>query len=92
MEKHNMLAISTAHIEPTVLEKMNDGENVGCIYYAKEGYGFFLPVVDLLDGSAGQLPECLDQAITLARREGCTFLMIDGDVSVIEQLPEYEHA
>lgn len=89
MEKYNMLALSTGHVSGDTATLM-DIDKCGLIIYEKEGYGWFVHIPEPFDENKESIPKDLYKCITLARKQGCDWIMFDCDVEPIDELPVYE--
>ncbi len=87
-----MLTLSTIHIDPNVLDRMNDGVPIGCIYDTKDVTGFMIPVIQPPDEwEYKKAPPCIQAALDLALRHQCGYILFDGDGPQTQQLEIYEH-
>lgn len=94
---HKMLDVSSSHLCMKTFKWLrNQARSESAsdfIVFAKEQYGYFIPIIDddLDDDHAVQdsLPEDLKTVIDFARNRGCTWLMIDVDGAIINELPVF---
>lgn len=91
----SMLMISTAHITEKTAEIMENGSFENLAVYAKEQYGFFVPVPAgslLYEGSnyQAELPEDLFACLKYAAEQNCCWLMLDRDYETVSGLPTYD--
>lgn len=86
LERHNMLALSTAHIWPETSDMMAAG--MAGVAYEKGDYGFFVPV----PSPADEIRRCEDLAgcLAYARARGFSWLMFDCDAEQVPGLPVYD--
>lgn len=91
MEKHNMLALSTAHVKAETGELMDNNDIEGVILYNKDNAGWFVYVPESCDfDELDDCPEDLRKCLTFARDNGYDWIMFDCGVDTIDELPEYE--
>lgn len=87
-----MLTLSTAHLDPRVLERMNNGLPINCLYDAKDVTGFMIPVIQLPDElDVKRAPDCIRSALRLALDHECGYILFDGDGPLTKELKIYEH-
>lgn len=93
LELHTMLALSTEHLKPETIELMNSGEALGALYYPKSIWGFFVYVPSAKDGIEidPKVPEDLRNCMDFARHHGHGWLMIDQDVTPLDELEVFDH-
>ncbi|MCU5076996.1 hypothetical protein OB985_05315 [Bacillus cereus] len=89
-----MLEVSTAHITYETA-KWLDGQveatkenNIDLIVYEKGEYGAFIPLYPEMFADK-VLPESLVFIIGYAMGKGCSWIMLDRDVEIIDDLPTY---
>ena len=94
MEKHNMLALSTAHVTKDTADMMNKDSIDGVMLYNKGDYGWFVHIpdsgLDFNELENGECPADLYRCMKYARDNGFDWIMFDCDVEVISEMPEYE--
>lgn len=87
LETHNVLFLSTAHLDPETGQDPNpewasmSGE-YGFLVYAGKEVG---PKWHLSDA-----PECVQKAAAFAIENGCTYICFDRDVPVIDELQTWD--
>lgn len=86
LEVHNMLALSTAHLLPSTMQKMHDKQLDEVIYYHKDKVGFFIPIIE--DGEMAPTND-LREVISFARENEFTWIMVDCDAPIVKGLPTY---
>lgn len=87
-ETERLLTVSTAHLKETTADKAEQGLlPVPC--FNKGGYGWFIFVGDGENDSLIDYPD-LQGLIDICRSEGCTWLCLDADGPLIDDLPKYE--
>lgn len=86
----NMITISTAHITEETAILLNDDRTVGkwgVVAYAKSVYGWFIPLVfEELTNVPSDLLDC----IGYARDHNCSWLFLDQDGDIVDDLPIYD--
>ncbi|RRJ54693.1 hypothetical protein EHV15_34410 [Paenibacillus oralis] len=93
---HSMLEVSTAHLSKETLKWLGEHadsiEPSGFIVYAKSEYGYFIPIIDSDDSLSEDrsIPDDLRKVIEFAESQQCTWIMIERDGFVIDQLPLLE--
>ncbi len=94
MEKHTMIALSTAHIAEATVEFFKKLKNAGIVVYSKGDYGWFVYVPEYFEGfkDNGDFPDDLYLCMKYAHDNGCEWIMFDQDVDVNEapELPVYD--
>ena len=90
MEKHTMIALSTAHVSKETARELDNGE-IDTVVYPKGGYGWFIPVTDETEDLEGRIPADLYGCIKYAARNNAGWVMFDSDVDTKEnsELPIY---
>lgn len=96
---HKMLEISTAHLPPELMTHLEDtaGADYPFVSFLNE-YGVMLSLPDAEEGpffleALGASPLADPRFIAVidyARALGCTWLLVDRDVTVLPDLPVYE--
>ena len=88
-----MLALSSAHLRPETVERLENDSIDPIVVFPKwslctgENYGYFISIPE--DLSMNTVPEDLMDCIALAKRERCTWLMLDRDGLECEELRTY---
>ena len=92
MEKHNMLALSTAHVTKETADLMDNDKAKGVVLYNKDGAGWFVYIPEACDFDEleDDCPSDLYQCMKFALDNGFDWIMFDCGVDVISELPEYE--
>ena len=93
MEKHKMLALSTAHVKSETAALMDAGKIEGVVLYNKGEYGWVVCIpedIDEIDELQGKIPDDLYECMYFASNNWFDWLMFDRDVEVIGNLPVYE--
>ena len=91
MEKHTMLALSTAHVTLETSNLMDNKNIKSVILYDKDNVGWFVYVPESCDFDAlDDCPEELRKCLTFARDNDFNWIMFDCDVDTIDELPSYE--
>lgn len=91
MDIEKVLTLSTAHLTKATGDLMSDEPERLAMTIWNAEYGWFLYA-----GAANPLPDRyvipddLAACMALATREGCTWLRLDRDGDLVEELPEYE--
>ena len=93
-----MMAISTAHVEETIMKLLMDDAVVlvNSRPFGEEGAAIYLPPDDdtwsLIrdDAQEGFAPKGLFEAMEHARNHGCTWLLLDSAAPEIEGLPIFD--
>ena len=89
--KFTMLDMSTCHITKETNEMLLNESIQDAVYYQKPGYGFFINVPDdLEDAENGDVPGDLYKCMKFAQDDGCQWINLDCDGTVIDKLPQYE--
>lgn len=93
LEFSKMLTISTAHISLDtnmwlIRECNKDLGNV--VVYLKNDVGFFIYVPELLEILSSDIPKDLEKCMLLAENNDCTWLCLDRDGEVVENLDKFE--
>lgn len=82
-----IMTISTAHIKSdTILRSHNSNVTI----FSKGMYGWFVYVPEYDIRECGTCPNELLDVLDYAREEGCTWLLLDSDGPIINELPTYE--
>lgn len=103
MEISKILTISTAHISAETERRLRRTTSDGLfdfdmpVAYEKGEYGYWIHVPEsfpFLEGSDEEcdipcIPEDLWNCMKLAKNEGCSWLCLDRDGDVLDELPEY---
>lgn len=91
----NMLEVSTANINEDTAKwlvqqaKKTEDNKMDLIVYEKGTYGMFIPIyIDMFKGK--DIPDQLIFLIGYAVGKGCSWVMIDRDAEVIDELPTYD--
>ena len=97
MEIAKMLTLSTAHISEesvVMLEREVDKDKMGLIVYTKGEFGFWIycPAALIEDEEYGKeyIPEDIWNCMKLAQDNDCTWLCLDCDGEIIDELPTFE--
>ena len=101
MENHvcSMLCLSTVHIKPDTLQRLEDDDFEWLVSYKKassaepcESYGVFVLICDT-DVRGGHdmsdIPEDLITVLLYAVSNGCDWVMFDRDEEEVAALPQY---
>ncbi len=94
MEKHVMMALSTAHVSEETAIRMNANDIENMTVYDKPEFGWFIPIPDysfLKSIEDSDCPADLYRCMKYALDNGCTWLMFDNGVDENEapELPTY---
>ncbi len=91
MEKHTIIALSTAHIKKETADLLNNDSIGQIVVYQKGNYGWFVPVPDNMDELQDTIPEDLYGCIKYAVNHQADWIMFDCDVDTNEnhELPIY---
>lgn len=82
-----IMTISMAHIKSdTILRSHNSNVTI----FSKGMYGWFVYVPEYDIRECGTCPNELLDVLDYAREEGCTWLLLDSDGPIINELPTYE--
>ena len=81
------LTISADHITPETASALDNGDEVGVVYYAKDGYGWWVYTEVI---SENDLPDDLAKCLEVAIANECELLCLDCDGEVLDELPVYE--
>lgn len=88
-----MLDLSTAHITENTADALNEGYDFNLVIYPKAEYGWFIHVPDEEffedEEKVFDLPTDLVRLIDIARVKECTWIMLDRDGSIHDNLPTY---
>ena len=93
MEIAKMLTLSTAHISDesaVMLERECDEDNLGLSVYHKAEYGFWIycsPIMEDDFNNGEHIPEDVWNCMKLAHENDCTWLCLDCDGEIIDELP-----
>ena len=61
------------------------------VYYQKPGYGFFVHIPDNIEDAENEdVPADLYECIKYAHDNGCHWINLDCDGTVIDDLPKYD--
>lgn len=82
-----IMTISTAHIKSDTILRSH---NSNVIMFSKGMYGWFVYVPEYNIREYGTYPNELLDVLDYAREEGCTWLLLDLDGPIINELPTYE--
>lgn len=84
----NMLDLSTGHVSKETiqfLDEQADSEGeTSFIVYKKIPWGFFFPV---FPEERPDLPEDLQRLLNYANDHSCTWIMLDADGEIVDELP-----
>jgi len=86
LEIYKMLTLSTAHINSTTAELLDQLQPP--VVYNKSEYGWFIYLNYLKDTN---IPNDLTQVIQFAKDRGITLLCLDCDAETVDELPIYEY-
>ena len=96
LETPKMLVLSTAHIRRSTSDNFDLlTDDVPDIFYEKKaptadyGLGWFIPIGPEIEWSH-MVSDDLVAIRKLAEAQGCTWIMLDRDGDIIEELPTYE--
>lgn len=94
-----MLCLSTVHVKPDTLQRLQTGDFEWLISYRKEHpsdneevYGAFVLVSDITLEAAAEIsdvPEDLLHVLRFAHMHSCSWAMFDCDEEEISELPAY---
>lgn len=93
------LELSTCHITPNTAKKLDSMVESGepIIVYDKEGYGWFIPVLneyfdekeDMSADVKADIPEDLKTVFLFAKENGCRWIIFDADAEKYDNLPNF---
>ena len=92
LEISKMITLSTAHLSPKTMDKLDDDVSYIPPVYKKDNYGYFvLSNKDVVEDFLGNeyCPKDLKQCVEFARMHGCDWIMFDGDADEVEELDVY---
>ncbi len=92
LEISKMITLSTAHISPDTLDKLDNGSSAVPPCYKKDEFGYFvLSNKDVLSDYEDNeyFPKDLKQCVEFARVHDCDWIMFDGDAGEVEELDVY---
>ena len=98
-ELEKVLTISTGHVTEATATLLDANEAAGTVSYTKDEYGWLVyvpmnmpekPHVDDEDDPIGQRPADIHTCMLFACKLGCTWLMLDKDATLIDELPAYK--
>jgi len=87
LEIYKMLTLSTAHINSTTAELLDQLQSP--VVYNKSEYGWFIYLNYLKDDT--NIPNDLAQVIQFAKDRGIALLCLDCDAETVDGLPTYEY-
>ncbi|MBO9579505.1 MAG: hypothetical protein J7498_01275 [Sphingobium sp.] len=94
LEYGDYLVLSTSHITKatsSLLDQWAQIEPMQCpLSVANNHYGWFVSANPVPPADQDKLPADLAAALTFARDQGCTYLLLDRDAGTTAHLPEYE--
>ncbi|WP_442951658.1 DUF5983 family protein [Paenibacillus sp. GYB003] len=83
------LKLSTSHIHPKSNQWLSDDEQGVLAVFDKHIYGYWILVPDA-EADLKDVPDDLQHILRFASELGCSWIMLDGDGQVIEELPTYD--
>lgn len=83
-----LLELSTSHIRPSTNQWLSDEEQGILTVYDKHIYGYWIQVPEA-EIDLKNVPNDLQNILLFASQLGCSWIMLDGDVPAIDQLPTY---
>lgn len=90
---HQMLDLSLGHLSPETLRYLDEQDNgdviPSVILFGKDTYGYFVPIIEdeLEELEERGYPEDLINVIRFAAKQGCSWIMLDVDGAIVEELP-----
>ncbi|MCC2248928.1 hypothetical protein JUJ52_03015 [Virgibacillus sp. AGTR] len=91
-ETPRMLVLSTAHLTNDDRKWLNEQtvhNNPRLVVYPKSEYGWFIPIIEDSDFLKEDVPENIVKLLQFTRVTRCTWLMLDRDADIINELPIY---
>ncbi len=97
---HLMLDLSLGHLSPRTIHFLDEQDSrddiPSLILYEKALYGYFIPLIpEEEDGQTFEergYPEDLIRVLRFAMERGCSWLMLDVDGEMTDQLPFWDDA
>lgn len=97
---HVMLDLSLSHLSPSTihfLDEQDSGDAIpSVVLFEKETYGYFIPLIpeeeDEETYEERGYPEDLIRVLRFAEEKGCTWIMLDVDGAISEELPFWDEA
>lgn len=89
LEICKMLTLSMEHISEKSIQLLENEPKNNILWltvYPKDEFGFWIHVPDYFDEEEHDLPEDIFRCMELAHRNGCTWLCLDVDGEVAEEL------
>lgn len=91
MEFTKMLTLSTGHIQESTAKFLDNEERQDLVVYQKETYGWFIYLkTEHIQEELKRIPEELAKLIVLAKENDCSWLCLDCDGEVEEELPSFD--
>ncbi len=88
-----LIDLSTAHLTKEVARQLTGNELDLPTSVKQDEYGFLIAVLpkgDSTEDQGARYPQCIQDAIKLARLHGADFILYDRDAEKIDDLPAYD--